>query len=132
MMKELILVFVGGGLGSCCRFGCSAFLRRWAGACWAGRDAALFPWGTLGVNLAGCLLIGLLYGWAARGRMGSEALLLLVTGFCGGFTTFSTFSSEMFSLLRGGHEGLFVLYAAASFVGGLGAVWLGHRLALMN
>ena len=130
-MKDLLLVFLGGGAGSCCRFLCSALIRRWAEAHGPLHGLALLPWGTLGVNLAGSLVIGLCSGLFRRGRIDPDLLLLLTAGFCGGFTTFSTFSSEMLALLRAGQTGLFLLYAAASLLLGLAAVWAGHRLALL-
>ena len=86
-------------------------------------DAGREPWGSL--------VIGLCYGLFRRGRIDPDLLLLLTAGFCGGFTTFSTFSSEMLALLRAGQTGLFLLYAAASLLLGLAAVWAGHRLALL-
>ena len=130
-MKDLLLVFLGGGAGSCCRFLCSALIRRWAEAHGPLHGPALLPWGTLGVNLAGSLVIGLCYGLFRRGRIDPDLLMLLTAGFCGGFTTFSTFSSEMLTLLRAGQTGLFLLYAAASLLLGLAAVWAGHRLGLL-
>lgn len=128
-MKELLIVFLGGGAGSCCRFLCSACLRRWSEARWGGQWPAFFPWGTLLVNVLGCLLIGFCYGLAVRCRLSADVLLLLTTGFCGGFTTFSTFSFEMLGLLRSGQGALFALYAALSLGAGLAAVWAGHRVA---
>ena len=128
-MKQLLLVFAGGGLGSCCRFLCAKYLPLLPFLHPSAHSpAGLFPWATFAVNLSGSLLIGLCYALARHYRIPSELLLLLTTGFCGGFTTFSTLSNEMLSLLRGGHTALFALYALLSFSLGLGAVFLGHKL----
>lgn len=91
----------------------------------------LFPWPTLTANVLGCLLIGLFYSLSTRLDWSPELRLLLTTGLCGGFTTFSTFSNEGLQLMRSGHMGLFALYIALTFVLGLGAValgaWLGSK-----
>jgi CrcB protein len=119
-MKDLILIFLGGGLGSLARYLCSQGVRLLV--------PLAFPLGTFVVNVAGCLLVGLLYGLADRHRIAPAVLLFLATGFCGGFTTFSTFSYEMLSLLRGGQTGLFLLYALASIAVGLAAAAFGYKL----
>ena len=91
----------------------------------------LFPWPTLVANVAGCLLIGLFYSLAARLGWSAEVRLLLTTGLCGGFTTFSTFSNEGMQLLRDGHLGLFSLYLLLTLALGLAAVaagaWMGGK-----
>lgn len=80
----------------------------------------------MAVNLLGCLTIGMLYGLFDRhGWMGPELRAFLVVGFCGGFTTFSTFALENFAMLRDGNWVPAALYAGASLVLGIGAVWLG-------
>jgi fluoride exporter len=95
-MVYVLLVFAGGGIGSVCRYGVSVL----SGKLFADR----FEWGTLAVNLLGCLLIGVLAGVFERGSLSaasSRALrLLLVSGFLGGFTTFSSFSYESIRLLQ--------------------------------
>ena len=85
-----------------------------------------FPLGTLAANLAGCFCIGLLFALFDNGRVSSEWKIFLGTGVLGGFTTFSAFSVETFSMLRGGHAGHALLYVLASVAGGLlatGAAW---------
>ncbi len=88
-----------------------------------------FPLGTLLINGLGCLLIGLVYVLTARSPAAAPELrLLLVTGFCGGFTTFSAFSYETLTLLQNGHYLLVVLYVAGSVLLGLLATVAGGAL----
>lgn len=111
---KYLMVFLGGGIGSALRYAVSVVLNGHG-----------FPFGTFAVNVLGCFLIGL-FG-AAAGKFGwSESVrLLLTTGLCGGFTTFSTFSAEGLAFLKDGAYGAFALYAGASLVVGLLAVALG-------
>lgn len=115
-MKELIYVFAGGGAGSTLRFLVSLLWRhlslhpRYADV--------VFPWPTFCVNIIGCFLIGLFYEYSLSWELSPEARLLLTTGLCGGFTTFSTFSYEGMGLLQSGHYGIYAIYLAASI--GLG------------
>jgi CrcB protein len=89
-----------------------------------------FPLGTWVVNLAGCLIIGLLTGFFDRSPgVGPEWKMLFITGFCGGFTTFSAFAVENLRLLQTGHTALAVLYMAGSVLTGLLAAWGGWLLA---
>lgn len=86
-----------------------------------------FPWATLAVNLAGCFVIGVVYALFVRFASTSHALcLLLTTGFCGGFTTFSTFANEGLVMLQGGNIGAFIVYAIASVVAGVALVAVGY------
>lgn len=119
-MKELLCVFVGGGAGSVLRY-----LIALAGA----RIGCGVPWATLLANGLGCLLIGVLGGWLPATAAGREWRLLLTVGFCGGFTTFSTFCNEALGWLRTGHYAAFFLYVAGSVCLGLAGVWLGWRWA---
>jgi CrcB protein len=92
-----------------------------------------FPLATFSVNIAGCLLIGLLIGLSVRYELFDRELkLLLVTGFCGGYTTFSTFSSENLRLLETQHYSILFAYIAGSILIGLLAVWLGFLLTAPN
>jgi CrcB protein len=113
-MKELLFVGLGGAAGSMLRLVVGRFLN------------VGFPWGTLLVNVAGCLILGLLLGLVERGQLNFPAVrVMLVTGFCGGFTTFSAFMGENLSMLRAGEFMAFILYTAGSMVLGLAMVWLG-------
>ena len=90
-----------------------------------------FPWATLAVNLAGCFLIGLLWGvFSKNGTEGSSWALFLTVGLCGGFTTFSTFSKEALMMLQGGNVWGFAGYVAISVIAGIGLVALGYSLHL--
>lgn len=116
-MKELFLVFLGGGAGSVCRYLASLLISR--------NITSAFPWPTLSVNLFGCLLIGLLYTLSERCSLGQEYRLLLTVGLCGGFTTFSTFSNEALHLLRSGMHWQFAGYVCGSVALGLAGVFAG-------
>ena len=88
-----------------------------------------FPWATLAVNLLGCFLIGLLWGvFGKNGTDGSNWALFLTVGFCGGFTTFSTFSKEAIIMLQTGHVWGFAAYVSMSVVVGVALVALGYFL----
>ena len=88
-----------------------------------------FPWATLTVNLVGCFLIGLLWGvFSKNGTESSNLALFLTVGFCGGFTTFSTFSKEALVMLQSGNLWGFVGYIAVSMVIGIALVALGYFL----
>lgn len=122
MIRNMILVAVGGAAGSVLRFLLSRLI--------AGSVLTQLPLGTMTVNVAGCLLIGLIYGWTDRGILANADLKLLLTvGFCGGFTTFSTFCNEGLSLFRSDQALLAALYTAASVFLGLLAVFAGAQLA---
>lgn len=118
-MRDLLYVFIGGGLGSLMRYVVGKVLSA---------SASGFPWATFTVNVVGCFLIGLLSAWIVRQSLSADIRLLLVVGFCGGFTTFSTFSNEALALMRSGETMLFSLYLGGSIVAGLLAVWAGAFL----
>ena len=118
LIKNILLIGLAGGLGSIARF-----LLQKAVYAWYPHP---FPLGTLLVNIAGCFLIGLFAGLAAKDSvMSPEWRLILMTGFCGGFTTFSAFALENINLLKSGHHLYFMLYIAASVVLGIFATWIG-------
>lgn len=122
MIRSLIIVALGGGMGSALRFLASKFVQD--------NMAGIFPYPTLAVNVVGCLLIGIFYGLSSRGSLGGDsAKLLLTTGLCGGFTTFSTFCNENLSLMRGGHALATLLYTSGSVVLGFIAVAVGYWIA---
>jgi fluoride exporter len=112
---NILLVGIGGGIGSILRY----LLQRTLNV--------NFPYGTLLVNIAGCLLIGLLWGIFTR-HIDEQRRLLLVTGFCGGFTTFSTFTYEGVQMLMENRWMTFLLYTLLSVVAGLAATYFGYKL----
>ena len=117
MLRNILLVAIGGAIGSVCRYLLS------------GINVASWPWGTFAVNILGSLFIGLLVGLVSKGIVSPEIKLLLITGFCGGFTTFSTFANESFSMMKAGDALQMALYLAASVVIGILAVWLGMNVS---
>jgi len=122
-VRDALLVALGGALGSVLRWGATGLVARWS------RDPG-FPWGTLGVNLAGSLAIGFVLGLAvAREAVPDEIRLLVVTGVLGGFTTFSALSWETLALVRAGHAWGAGGYVAGSLLGGLAAAAVGGALA---
>jgi CrcB protein len=119
MLKNILFVFIGGGAGSVLRYGCSFLGFRLF-------PNHIFPYGTFFVNITGCFVMGLLAGILAQHNVFNEKLhLLLMTGFCGGFTTFSAFGLENAKMLENGHYLLFALYVVGSIIGGLLAAWAG-------
>ncbi|MBO4754735.1 MAG: fluoride efflux transporter CrcB [Bacteroidales bacterium] len=127
-MRELLLVFLGGGLGSMLRYGIKLMQNHLALNPLSTLGQTVFPWPTMVANVLGCLLIGIFYSVSGRTGMSPEMRLFLTTGLCGGFTTFSTFSNESIDLLRTGHAGLFAAYILLTLLLGLGAVLLGAWL----
>ncbi len=121
-MTEILLVGLGGFLGSVGRYLLSLLVPQWSGA-------SRFPVATLVVNVIGCLAIGALSGFATRSEFLTPALrLFLITGLLGGFTTFSAFGYETFLLGKESLGAMALVNIAAQIVLGVGAVWLGHTL----
>lgn len=118
MVKNILLVALGGAVGSACRYLVTRVV-----------DITAFPIATLAVNLLGCLLVGFLVGIMDRNFMPQEFKLLLISGFCGGFTTFSTFANESFAMMKAGDLLLSGLYIGVSVIFGILAVWFGLQLA---
>ncbi|WP_430928458.1 fluoride efflux transporter CrcB [Polaribacter marinivivus] len=119
-MKNLLFVFIGGGFGSVLRF----LLGKWLNNTENG-----IPFGTFVANILGSLLIGVILGFAAKSdTLNQNQTLLLATGFCGGFTTFSTFAYENHIFLKSGDFTSFALYTITSFVVGFLAVFAGMYL----
>jgi CrcB protein len=122
MVKEILLIGLGGGAGSILRY---LAVRVAARAGWLA-----FPAATFAVNVLGCFLIGVLAGTSLRaGWVDAPQKALLMTGFCGGFTTFSAFSLENVQLYQAGSYAMLALYVAASVVVGFAAVWAGMAIA---
>jgi len=119
MFKLLIIIGAGGFIGSIARFLTSRFVQN--------HLFSSFPYGTLAVNVLGCLFIGMLYGLSEKGDLlTTEWRMFLTVGFCGGFTTFSTFAGENLALLRDGNFFFFALYTSLSVFGCLMAAYLGQ------
>ncbi len=117
-MMRFVLVAAGGALGAVLRYAVSGWIYRWG--------SGAFPWGTLGVNLAGSLVIGLLWGFFEIGVVSQNMRLFLFMGILGAFTTFSTFSLESFTLLRENEYGLFLVNIAANVILGIILVFTGY------
>ncbi len=124
MAYNILYVALGGAAGSVARYLVSQWLKE--------STHTAFPMGTMVVNVAGCLLIGLFCGLAERFGMGSSMKTFLTVGFCGGFTTFSTFMNENLTLMRGGNMMQTAAYAALSIAFGLMAVCGGRILATIG
>lgn len=122
MWKAILWVALGGSIGSVFRF----LGQKWI----AEAGGNTFPLGTLFVNITGCLIIGYLFGFSERWpNFPTEMRLFLMTGFCGGFTTFSAFSLESLSLLQEGRFSTFILYVTASLAVCLLGTFFGFWIA---
>ncbi|WP_142783457.1 fluoride efflux transporter CrcB [Changchengzhania lutea] len=119
-MKNILLVFFGGGFGSILRYIIGKYLNN---------SQTGIPYGTFAANILGSLLIGIILGMAAKNNaLTQNHTLLLATGFCGGFTTFSAFAYENHVFLKSGDFTSFALYTIASFIIGFLAVFFGMYL----
>jgi CrcB protein len=118
MIRTLLLIAFGGGIGSVLRYLTSVLVQKYY--------ASVFPLATLITNVLGCFIIGLLMGVFEKNQVvTSDLKWLFVTGFCGGYTTFSTFGYENISLFQNNNSVLAFLYIGGSIFMGLFAVWLG-------
>ncbi|MCB0704792.1 MAG: fluoride efflux transporter CrcB [Saprospiraceae bacterium] len=119
-MAAWLWVFLGGGLGSMSRYGISRLL---------GKVNSSFPFATLAANILACILLGFLVGLSLREELGPTNRLFLMTGFCGGFSTFSTFSSETWQLFESGHYAYALGNIGGSVLLCLFAIFIGLKLA---
>jgi len=119
MLKSILIVGFGGFVGTVARFLTSRYFQE--------NVNSVFPWSTLVINIAGSLLIGVIYGISEKGDfLSPDVRLFLTVGICGGFTTFSTFSNDAFLLLRQEEWIRFAFYTSMSFFLGLIAVYGGR------
>ena len=117
---NFLYVFLGGGAGSLCRYAIALFLKK---------QAFAFPAATLLANVLACLILGFLFAFAANGKLSETQKLLLMTGFCGGFSTFSTFSAETFALIQDGNMMFALLNILLSVAICLIGIYIGYYLA---
>ena len=122
MLKTILYIAFGGAIGSVLRFLTSIFVAKF----WFNH----FPLATFLTNIVGCFLIGIFIGLLEKNNLTDSNLKwFLITGFCGGFTTFSTFGLENFNLFQSNNSFLAFAYIASSIIAGLFAVWLGLFLS---
>ena len=125
MLKAMLLAGCGGFVGTA--------LRYLVGRLPPHITHSHFPWATLAVNLVGCFIIGLLFGAAERGNLLSANMnVVLITGFCGGFTTFSTFADDMFLMAKSNNWLPLVAYVVVSLAVGFVLVWAGRSIVTSN
>ncbi len=117
-MKLILLIGSGSFIGGVSRYLLSLLIQH---------KTTGFPVGTLTVNIIGCFLIGVVFGFFDKGQISNEWKIFLATGFLGGFTTFSAFSNETFMLFKEGYAGHALLYVAGSVILGLSATWVAYR-----
>ncbi|MVZ62618.1 fluoride efflux transporter CrcB [Sphingobacterium humi] len=122
MFKDILIIGIGGAAGSILRYTTGQYISK--------NYPHAIPFGTLTVNILGCLIIGILIGIFDRHALiNPQWKLLLITGFCGGFTTFSTFAAENFQLMQNNQIPQAFLYIALSVILGLMAIWGGLLVA---
>ena len=122
MLKNILLVGLGGGIGSILRYGSGLLV-----------NSKYFPWPTLAVNIIGSFIIGLVLAFSVMDESFlNNWKLFLATGVCGGFTTFSAFSAENLALFQNGKYGLAMGYIILSVILGIVAAFLGYQLIIKN
>jgi CrcB protein len=119
-MRILLLIGTGSFIGGVLRYSISQFVQT--------KFLSAFPFGTLGVNILGCFAIGIVFALSEKTNMSPELRLFLATGICGGFTTFSAFSNETYSLMRDGQLFYASAYITSSVLFGLLATFIGYSL----
>ncbi len=120
-MKSFLLVFLGGGIGSSCRFLISNIINN--------SFKSFHYLGTFSVNVIGCIIVGIVIGFLQKeNNFNQNYLLLFSSGFCGGFTTFSAFANENLDLIKNGNFSVFFLYVVSSVVFGIAAAFLGYLI----
>ncbi|MGL6343393.1 MAG: fluoride efflux transporter CrcB [Waterburya sp.] len=119
-MQQLLMIFLGGGFGSICRYIISKLMTQ--------QFETTFPLGTLTVNVIGSFLIGAILALIEKYQLHSLWAYLLVTGFCGGFTTFSTFAYENYLQFKTGNYSAMFSYTFMSLLWGFSATWLGFLM----
>ncbi len=123
MIKLILIAGAGGFFGTVARFLASRYVQN--------LFLSSFPFGTFMVNITGCLLIGIFFGLSEKGNiLTPEWRMFLTVGFCGGFTTFSTFAGENIALLKDGNFFYFALYTGLSVFLGLMATYIGNILII--
>lgn len=119
-MKNIFYIFLGGGLGSILRYAISKLFMA---------DKSSFPWSTLIANFIGCFIIGIVLGWFLNNnKQYSDLYVFLSIGFCGGLTTFSTFSVEGLTYLKNGDLLIFLTYLLFSIIGSILLAALGYYI----
>ena len=119
MLKSLLIVGTGSFIGGAMRYLLSTYIKNMYGQ--------TFPWGTLVVNLLGCFVFGIIFAlFSKHNSTDNTFYLLLTTGICGGFTTFSTFANESVQMIQNGNIGEFIGYMATSVIVGIALIALGH------
>jgi CrcB protein len=125
MSRLLLFVGAGGFAGALLRYLISGYVQQ-------ALQSAAFPWGTLVVNVVGCFAIGLLSQLVeTHGLLAADTRAMLLPGFLGGFTTFSTFGNETMNLFRDAESPFALANVGANVLLGLGAVWAGRTLAVL-
>lgn len=121
MIKAMLIAGCGGFIGTCLRFLAGKFFHF--------VSHSGFPWGTFAVNIVGSFLIGIFFGLAEKTHLISPQMnVFLITGFCGGFTTFSSFADDMYLMVQSKNWLYFLVYVGFSFLLGLVLVWLGRSI----
>tara|TARA_B100000575_G_scaffold286527_1_gene283449 strand:+ start:2590 stop:2964 length:375 start_codon:yes stop_codon:yes gene_type:complete len=121
MIKNIFLVFIGGGLGSICRYLISEIIYF---------KKFIFPYPTFITNLLGCFLIGLVLGWSIKNsNIDSSLIILFAVGFCGGFTTFSSFSYESLTLINNNQILNLFVYVFSSILIGIFSIFIGLKIS---